>query len=391
MPMVCTPWREDVFYDGKIVFTAVITGLYVLIHLFFKPKFFWQPLQYIEWLLVIYLLLVVLSTAFSIDRGSSIWGQPIIREGMVSLALYVVIFYLFYKEFKVSKKCLEAVLICAAIVSLYGILQYYKVIEGVQVLVKDGWEQRMSTIGSRNFAGTYSILFLPIACSLYLYGQRMRGLLYAGILFALLMASQTRSGWIALVVCVPLFFVFSLRDTGMLKRWGILILLFTAIFGAMNYTQEDALASRAKTVVTDAKNIKQDSAGSNRVLYWKHTLPLVFERPWLGSGPDTYGKVMRNKYGDIDLHYPKAHNEYLQMVISLGWPATIIYLGIVGFVLLQIVQRLQKGAMQQVLFCCIAGYVIQAFFNISVISTAPIFWAMLGIGARLQVEAESEV
>jgi O-antigen ligase len=391
MPLVFTPWRQDVFYDGKIIFSALITGLYVLIQLFLKPKISCRRLENIEWLLVTYVLLVLMSTAFSMDRGSSIWGQPYIREGMVSLLLYVIIFYLFYKEFKVSKECLEAVLICAVIVSVYGILQYYKVIEGSEILLKDGWEQRMSTIGGRNFAGTYSMLFLPIACGLYLYGQRGLGLVQAGILFALLMASQTRSAWIALVVCLPLFFVFSMRDKEMLKRWGLLLLVFAVIFGAMNYTQEDKLSNRAKTVVIEAKNIKQDSTGSNRMFYWKRTLPLLFERPWLGSGPDTYGQVMRDKYGEIDLHYPKAHNEYLQMLITLGWPATIIYLMLVGLVLLRVVKRLQKEPFQQVLFCCIAGYLVQAFFNISVISTAPIFWAMLGIGARLQVDIKSEV
>lgn len=235
------------------------------------------------------------------------------------------------------------------------------------------------------------MLFLPIACSLYVYEQRMRGLLSAGILFALLMASQTRSAWIALVICLPLFFVFSLRDKGRLKRWGILMLLFVAIFGVMNYSQEDALASRAKTVVSDAQNIKQDSAGSGRIFYWKRTLPLLFARPWLGSGPDTYGQVMRNEYGEIDMHFPKAHNEYLQMLITLGWPATIIYLMIVGLVLLRVVKRMKKEPLQQVLFCCCAGYLVQAFFNISAISTAPIFWAMMGIGARLNVEIESDV
>ncbi len=117
----------------------------------------------------------------------------------------------------------------------------------------------------------------------------------------------------------------------------------------------------------------------------------MFERPGLGSGPDTYGQVMRNEYGEIDLHYPKAHNEYLQMLITLGWPATSVYLVIVGLVLLRVVKRVQNKPFQQVLFCCITGYLIQAFFNISTISTAPIFWAMLGIGARLQVETESEV
>jgi putative inorganic carbon (HCO3(-)) transporter len=92
---------------------------------------------------------------------------------------------------------------------------------------------------------------------------------------------------------------------------------------------------------------------------------------------------MRNEYGDINLHFPKAHNEYLQMLITVGWPATIVYLMLVGLVLLRVVKRIQKDPLPQILFCCIVGYLVQAFFNISTISTAPIYWAMLGIGAKL--------
>jgi putative inorganic carbon (HCO3(-)) transporter len=142
-------------------------------------------------------------------------------------------------------------------------------------------------------------------------------------------------------------------------------------------------------VVSDAQNIKQDSAGTKRIFYWRRTLPLLFERPWFGSGPDTYGQILRNEYGNIDLYYPKAHNEYLQMLITLGWPATIVYLMIVAAVLLRVVKRVQEEPLQQVLLCCIVGYLVQAFFNISVIATAPIFWAMLGIGARRNAETES--
>ncbi len=228
--MVLTPWREDVFYDGKIVFAVVITGLYILIKLFVKPTISWRRLDNIEWLLATYVLLVLLSTAFSVDSYSSIWGQPYIREGMVSLVLYILIFYLFYQNFKSSPKCLEAVFICAMLITIYGLLQYYNVAVGALVLLRGGWEQRMSTIGSRNFAGTYSMLLLPIACGLYLYKKHLRGIAYAGMLFALLMASKTRSGWIALMVCLLMFFVFSLKTKELMKRWGVLIVVFASIF-----------------------------------------------------------------------------------------------------------------------------------------------------------------
>jgi hypothetical protein len=110
MPLLITPWREEMYHDGKFVFTALITLICVFTKLFFKAEISWRHLENIEWLLVTYVLLVLLSTAFSIDRDASIWGQPRLREGMVSIFLYAAIFYLFYKESKISPKCVEAIL-----------------------------------------------------------------------------------------------------------------------------------------------------------------------------------------------------------------------------------------------------------------------------------------
>ena len=114
----------------------------------------------------------------------------------------------------------------------------------------------------------------------------------------------------------------------------------------------------------------------------------MFDYPVLGSGPDTFGKMLKEHTGLEIALYSKAHNEYLQIAITLGYPFLLVYLSLIGIVLLRLLKKAFKtGDILAIsLFCCIIGYLIQALFNISVISTAPIYWGMLGIGAKVGKE-----
>ena len=80
----------------------------------------------------------------------------------------------------------------------------------------------------------------------------------------------------------------------------------------------------------------------------------------------------------------KAHNEYLQIAITIGTPALLVYLLLLFKVYRRAVQALKVANKQQkliifTLLAVITGYLVQAIFNISVVSVAPILWMLLGI------------
>jgi putative inorganic carbon (HCO3(-)) transporter len=69
----------------------------------------------------------------------------------------------------------------------------------------------------------------------------------------------------------------------------------------------------------------------------------------------------------------KAHNEYLNIAVSAGIPSLIAYLTLVFVVLKNSVSK-EKN----LLLAVIIAYLVQAFFNISVVSVAFLFWILLG-------------
>ncbi|MEH6908539.1 O-antigen ligase family protein, partial [Neobacillus drentensis] len=110
-----------------------------------------------------------------------------------------------------------------------------------------------------------------------------------------------------------------------------------------------------------------------------------------GSGPDTLEYVFPAKKEELEKYFgtpniivDKAHNEYLQIAITLGVPALLTYLFLL-FVILkrafqaEIIAAENEKILLTGLISSIVGYLIQAFFNISVVTVAPLFWSLLGI------------
>lgn len=75
----------------------------------------------------------------------------------------------------------------------------------------------------------------------------------------------------------------------------------------------------------------------------------------------------------------KAHNEYLQIAVTLGIPALIAYLIFLGMIIIPNLKYIFKQKYIFILLSIIGSYLVQAFFNISTIGIAPIFWLCLGI------------
>ena len=115
---------------------------------------------------------------------------------------------------------------------------------------------------------------------------------------------------------------------------------------------------------------------------WKNTLKIVPKNLIHGVGVDNYyyafdGKPLYSKNGKV--FYDKAHNEYLQILITEGIFCLISYLAFYGIITVRGTKYSFKN--KEVYFILpIIGYLVQAFFNISVIEVAPIFYIALGLG-----------
>lgn len=139
----------------------------------------------------------------------------------------------------------------------------------------------------------------------------------------------------------------------------------------------------------------KEQLGSARGYIWSRTLPLLKDTWLIGNGPDTFiyefpqqdylGKW--KAYGTTNMIVDKAHNLYLQIAINQGGVALISFILMIGIYLIQSSKlyafkaNVEERHIVGVAFMlAVIGYLGAGIFNDSVVSVAPIFWIILGVG-----------
>lgn len=155
--------------------------------------------------------------------------------------------------------------------------------------------------------------------------------------------------------------------------------------------------------------VGQERLGSSRGYIWSRALPLLRNTVWLGYGPDTfaayfpqydiYGK-MYAYYGNMWQLVDKPHDFYLQTGFNTGLLSLLALLILFGMYWVDCLKIYFREDFNSVaaktgvgLWAGATGYLGAAFFNDSVVSVAPVFWVMLGLGiaANRMVRAQRKV
>lgn len=137
-----------------------------------------------------------------------------------------------------------------------------------------------------------------------------------------------------------------------------------------------------------------------RIYIWSRTIPLLLNSIILGQGPDTYpvhfpqndyiGKL--NGIGDMWIIIDKPHNLYLQVGTSSGIVAMLAFLLLFAVYFLHSLKLYIKNSDFDFMvsagiafFAAFCGYAVAALFNDSVVSVAPVFWVLLGLGISINI------
>ncbi len=149
-----------------------------------------------------------------------------------------------------------------------------------------------------------------------------------------------------------------------------------------------------------------ESIGSNRGYIWGRTIPLLGKYIFYGAGADNYPiafpqndiVVKANTYYAPLTVIDKPHNMYLQIAINTG---VISLISLLVFWIIYIVQSFKLYWNTQYntlhkkigLACMIAviGYLVAGIFNDQIVSVAPLFWLVLGIGVSVNRSVKSEL
>lgn len=342
-------------------------------------------------LILIFAMLIFISTMLSSDIHTSIFGAKKRYEGMLSLFSYIII-YLCVKRFfkyKNTKTLLVILYILFILVGILGIAQYYIKLPEIKLFSKGV----AGTFGNTNFMGNFLSIGIPVFSMVYILKNRKLSLLTSLIIFFGIIACGARSSWLAFATffIILLAYLIQTKNKEYIKRTGILLvcftLIFTYLFTAKNsFTKSKINAVKSDITVATTEGIT-NKMGSGRIQIWKITIELIKKYPIFGVGTDNLKKGIRDNLTEESIDFmlrtkqqiDKAHNEYLQYAVTLGIPAMLIYIGFVLLVLKDNIKEIETNNMKLILYLIVVSYLVQAFFNISTIGIAPLFWMALGL------------
>ncbi|MBS6600622.1 MAG: O-antigen ligase family protein [Clostridium sp.] len=394
MPLIVINFSDYPRYVMGKVFFLYAANIIAIIISIIKNDFYIEKEHKI---IMIFLVTIFIAFVFSPYKEVAFTGSTERNEGFSMFLVYTCLFFLASRYLKITEKSVHLILIVGSFSAIYGMLQFYG-IDPIQKWALNGISvaNSIGTIGNRNFFSSYIVLFLSLSTALYIFKEKIIYLCYTLILFAGLVCSLTRGGWLGYGVVLVFIFIFSIiskkRKSRILKMVAMAV-CFIVIGGTLNSTTDGSVTGRVNNlkeqITTTDEEVKAKSSASSRVDILNMTLKAFKDRPLLGTGPDTLGNrlyddypiEMNNHISTYGQSVDKAHNEYLEYATSCGIFTLISYLTLVIMIGIKLIKR-RKEEKYIIILMPIIGYLAQAVTNISVPMVAPLFWILLGYAVQ---------
>ena len=338
-----------------------------------------------------YLACSALSAACSPHGAAALLGGSR-RDGLLTLALYAALFFLFARYLRADKRLLWLAALSVTLCDLLILAQLagknplglYPA--GLTYYDGDGAYLGFYAGASGNIDFTAFLLALALAAFAAAVARlRLWGLLPA---MALTLWALYRLGvsaaWVGLSVAAAwgLALLFPRRKRAMLLLSAALTLL--ALLLVWRYDGGNVTLSQASRLLHGEYD---PSFGAERLRIWRDCWTLVRKRPLLGGGPDTLGLRGIEPFawylpsGAVPADVTAAHNEHLNILVNQGALALAAYLALLAVALVRCFRRSREprfAVCGMGLLC----YAAMACFSISTCLTAPYVWLLLGQAAQ---------
>lgn len=427
-PLIMNSRTSEIFEFNKMLLiytSSIIVFSLWLIHKIVAPG----PLLRPRFLVVLSLFLAtqILSTIFSIDPHTSVFGYyGRFNGGLLSIIAYLTLFFVFLQTFDTFAilRLLKISVISSVLVILWGFsgkvgLDFSCLVFTGQ-LTNECWTAQFqpavrmfSTIGQPNWLGAYLAIHFFIGIYFLLetlknHGKN-RNVLYFYLLsnFMALLFTRSRSSLLALGIglitfIVLLFFIKQIKTlkdhVRSISLFAIAISLVVLTFKtgipavdrfialpSVTQTQtdpkpaDDAISVPSSSNVTDSFDIRQ--------VVWKGALDLGFRYPILGTGVETFAysyyetrPLQHNQTSEWDFIYNKAHNEYLNYFATTGFIGVVSYILMIGSTIYLFIRssvRSKKYSLLNIsLLCSYVTILVTNFFGFST-TTINLFFYIL--------------
>lgn len=323
----------------------------------------------------------LLSTLFSIDikysfkeyRGDMLIGFLLLYSSINNI------------EKKMAERIIDALVVGAAVVSLYGMVEY----AGLTGQMES--QGRMDSVTpDYNYFSTYLILVLPILFyRFYMSSAKMRVIYFSVTLIAViaLILTFTRAAWIAAFAEIILFGIF-------INRKILIILFAVAIIGYIITNFKHKIPIMASESLK-AQVVHPSYTYTDRMELWRFGIMHLKDRPVFGFG---YGRANFSKV------YPEflkrsillfhTHNTFVNIGLELGIPGLIALLWLFWAIMKSLWKDWRNRLNDNILLSfailtSVVGFLIRVQFDhLLVDEMALMLWLLVGMGFAISKRKE---
>ena len=369
------------YFEIKRVYVLWVSIIFLLttyLYLIFSKK---VKVGIIDVIMYILIILAFLSTSFALNFMKSFFGEDFRYEGLLTILSYyfLVLNAKSIKQEKYKKNIINLFIFSGVFQSIYAFLQSYTNLLFIR-RYSIGY-MAMGLCSNPNFFGSYMVMQLLLVGYMYIYNPK-KIYLFLVILFGISLYLAESTGPVLSVLISLIFSLFIIRNKlkRIIKLTIVLILSFVFANLSLKYIQINKFNNvfmdnyDISSEITTVFQKPTEQMGNGRLMVWKNSIPLVKKYWLIGCGLDNFKNAYPN-YGYIQ--YDKAHNVYLQIAVTNGVPALVIFLLLLFIVFVKGLKI--KNDFFTPVYMAFIGYSIQAFINISVIDVAPFYFIIIGL------------
>ncbi|MDO8573861.1 MAG: O-antigen ligase family protein [Candidatus Daviesbacteria bacterium] len=370
--------------------------------------------------LLLFLGANILSTIFSIDPHTSIWGYySRSNGGLLSFISYLLLYWAFVSnmDFEKVKTTLKFGLASGFLISLWAISEHFGVSFSCVILrgefnagcwIQDVQARVFATLGQPNWLAAYlAMLIFPTFYFFLTETKKSLYILHFTLLIIFYLAftfTYSRGPTLGLIggfiVFIPLLYLktksFNLKPLFIiLASFVIVNLLFGSALTSFRLVSKFAAPARPGIALPTSVGTQLENGGTEsgqiRFIVWKGALDIFKHYPIFGSGLETfaysyyqYRPVEHNLTSEWDFLYNKAHNEYLNYLATTGIVGFGAYMLVIGAFIFWMIKRIMNKESRiklnssfLLLIALLAAYIsylIYNFFLFSVVIIAVFFY-----------------
>lgn len=403
LPLLFTSFTYFPWNFGKTIIFQIIVELLLLLYLIGRAAGsgdkIAEPLNWLDWSLVIFFLVISVTAFTGVNISNSFWGNQARANGIFTWLHFGAWYFLFGRYFSEKKDWNKLLFLAVGVAVLVSSTIFF------QHSLPLAWQSDAGggIIGNRAFAAAYLLVAFGLALALtFSYNGQYRYWSLAPVLILLAAIFWTGNrgatiGLIAGVISGLAAAVFMVKN----KRFSRLALIFLSLILIVTIGLATLAATKTLSVyfpnLAGVINIENFTSGTGetRLMAWQIAWQGVKERPITGWGWSNYDVTFNKyfnphflKYNFTETVWDKPHNWLLEIGNNSGVLGLVSYLSIFGSACYYL---LRKGKSRDyhvspiigsVFLGTLVGYLVTDFFLFETSNTLLLFFLSLAYIAR---------